>query len=369
MNPHAECPAETTTLTVSLGSRSYEIEIGTGNLSRAGKVLAAFKPVSLAYVLTDTNVQAHGYADKVASSITQTGMRIQTAVIPAGEESKSLQQSGRLWNEMCSCAFPADRQTVLAAVGGGVAGDLGGFLAANYMRGIRFFQIPTTLLAQVDSSVGGKVAVNLPGAKNMIGAFHQPVGVLIDTETLQTLPEKEYLSGLGEVVKYAVSLDAGLYGFLENNTEKIRGRDNAVLRHIIAECCRIKARIVSEDERETAGKRILLNYGHTFAHAFEVMSRYTLPHGLAVAAGLICAAKTARKAGLVDDNFVRQQTALHQALNLPAEIPAGFDRSEMFRLMRLDKKTESGVLRLVLPTRLGECRVVEGIEPAAFPDA
>jgi 3-dehydroquinate synthase len=244
-----------------------------------------------------------------------------------------------------------------------VVGDLGGFVAATYARGIRFFQVPTTLLAQVDSSVGGKVGIDLTAGKNMVGAFYQPLGVLIDTETLQTLPEEQYLSGLGEVVKYGVSLDASLFQYIEEKIEPIKRRDNAVLQKIIAECCRIKAQIVAEDEQETTGLRTLLNYGHTFGHAFETASGYTILHGLAVSMGSICAARLALRLGLVDEAFLQRQLDLHQALNLPVEYPAEFDTQRILELMRRDKKSEFGRLRFVLPTELGQCRVVEGVEP------
>ena len=280
--------------------------------------------------------------------------------VAAGEQSKTIETANTLWNTLLKEG--TDRKSVLVAVGGGVVGDLGGFIAATYARGIRFFQVPTTLLAQVDSSVGGKVGIDLPAAKNMVGAFHQPLGVLIDTATLQTLPEEQYLSGLGEVVKYGVALEASLFQYMESNIQPIKRRDNVVLQKIISECCRIKAGIVAEDEHETTGKRILLNYGHTFAHAFEIASNYTILHGLAVSMGAIYAARLAVRLGLVDEEFLRQQFALHQALDLPVEYPAKFDPREMVERMYHDKKAEFGKLRFVLPTGLGQCRVVDNVE-------
>jgi 3-dehydroquinate synthase len=348
------------TVPVSLGSRSYDIEIGTGNLNRVGAFLSVFKPVSLAVVLTDTNVSRFGYAEQVAASIAESGMEAVILSVAAGEQSKAIETANTLWETLLEDG--ADRKAVVVSVGGGVIGDLGGFVAATYARGIRFFQVPTSLLAQVDSSVGGKVGIDLPKAKNMIGAFHQPLGVLIDTQTLQTLPEDQYLSGLGEIVKYGVSLDAELFRYLETNTEKIKVRDNEVLQKIVADCCRIKAQIVAEDEFETAGRRILLNYGHTFAHAFEIESHYTLLHGLAVSIGSIYAARLAVKLGLVDEAFLHRQMGLYQALGLPVELPGGDGtlKPETARLMQHDKKAEFGKLRFVLPTGLGECRVVDG---------
>jgi 3-dehydroquinate synthase len=197
----------------------------------------------------------------------------------------------------------------------------------------------------------------------MVGAFLQPLGVLIDTQTLQTLPDDQYRSGLGEVIKYGVSLDAKLFQFLENNTEKINIRDLDILKQIVADCCRIKATIVSEDEFETTGRRVLLNYGHTFAHAFEIQSHFTLLHGLAVSIGAICAARLAVRMGLVDENFLKRQLRFHQTLKLPTEIPNNIDWCQTIELMRHDKKSEFGKLRFVLPTDIGSCRLIEDVDP------
>ena len=348
-------------VSVPLGSRSYDITLGGDCLQDAGAVLERFQPVSSAVIITDKNVRRFGFADRIADSIAAASIPVNKLSFDPGEQIKSAAGVYELWESLFD--YGADRKAVLVAVGGGVLGDLGGFAAATYARGIRFFQVPTTLLAQVDSSVGGKVGINLATGKNMVGAFHQPLGVLIDTATLQTLPEEQYLSGLGEVVKYAVSLNANLYKFIETNVGKIKSRDNAVMQKIVADCCRIKADIVAEDERETKGKRILLNYGHTFAHAFESLSGYTMLHGLAVAMGSICAARLAFKMKLVDKQFVQRQLDLHWALDLPIDYPSAFDQQRMIEAMRHDKKTEFGKLRFVLPTGLGQCRVVESIEP------
>ena len=347
-------------VSVAIGTRSYEIEIGNDYLERTGAIISSFQPVSSAVVLTDTNVQHFGYADRVAASIADAGIPAHVLSVAAGERSKTIETANTLWETLL--ADGTDRKAVLVAVGGGVIGDLGGFVAATYARGIRFFQVPTTLLAQVDSSVGGKVGINLATAKNMVGAFHQPLGVLIDTATLQTLPEDQYLSGLGEVLKYGVSLDAPLFEFIELNVQPIKRRDNAVMQKIVAESCRIKAQIVAEDEYETTGRRILLNYGHTFAHAFEVSCGFSLLHGLAVSMGSICVTRLAVRLGLVDDAFLRRQIDLHLALNLPVECPAKLDGERIIEQMRHDKKSEFGKLRFVLPTGLGECRVVEDVE-------
>jgi len=348
-------------VTVPLGSRSYDIVVGNGLLRKLGASFPAFQPVSSAIILTDENVESCGYAEQVAASIAGAGIRSHVLSVGAGEESKTIESAYAVWETLLESGI--DRKAVLVAVGGGVIGDLGGFAAATYSRGIRFFQVPTTLLAQVDSSVGGKTGINLPAAKNMVGVFHQPLGVLIDTDTLQTLPEEQYLSGLGEVVKYGASLDADLFHFIEAHVEPIKRRDSRVLQKIIADCCRIKAQIIAEDEYETAGRRVLLNYGHTFAHAFEVLSNYTLQHGLAVSMGSIYAARLALRLGLVDETFLQRQLVLLRKLDLPQEYPSKFDFHRAVDLMQHDKKSEFGKLRLVLPTGLGQCRVVEDIEP------
>jgi 3-dehydroquinate synthase len=348
-------------ISVSLGSRSYDIEVGSENLEHIGFFLAAFKPISTAVILTDDHVLQHGYARRVAESIAETGIDVHLLSIAAGEQSKTIETASTLWETLLEEGI--DRKSVLISVGGGVIGDLGGFVAATYARGIRFFQIPTTLLAQVDSSVGGKVGIDLPKAKNMVGAFLQPLGVLIDTKTLQTLPDDQYRSGLGEVIKYGVSLDAELFQFIENNTEKINSRNIEILKQIVADCCRIKANIVAEDEFETTGRRVLLNYGHTFAHAFEIQSHFTLLHGLAVSIGAICAARLAVQLRLVDQTFLQRQLRFHQNLKLPTEIPNNIDWRQIIELMRHDKKSEFGKLRFVLPTSIGSCRLIEDIDP------
>jgi 3-dehydroquinate synthase len=346
---------------VSLGSRSYDIVVGNDCVQNAGAMLAAFQPISLAVIATDSNVRRFGYPDRVADSIARAGIPIQRISFDPGESVKSPKGAFKFWESLLE--YGADRKAVIVTVGGGVIGDLGGFAAATYVRGIRFFQVPTTLLAQVDSSVGGKVGINLRNAKNSVGAFHQPLGVLIDTDTLRTLPEKQFRSGLGEVIKYGVSLDADLFRFIEAHVEPIKRRDSAVLQKIIADCCRIKAQIVTEDECETTGRRVLLNYGHSFAHVFEVLSKYKIPHGLAVAMGCMCAARLAFRQGLVDTTFVLRQIGLYGRLGLETEYPSKYGLERMVETIMHDKKSEFGKLRLVLPTGLGQCQVVEGLDP------
>jgi len=254
-----------------------------------------------------------------------------------------------------------DRQSIVLAIGGGVVGDLAGFVAATFTRGLPFFQIPTTLLAQVDSSVGGKVGINLPGAKNMVGAFWQPEGVLIDVDVLATLPDREYRAGLGEVVKYGVILDADFFAYLEQNTATLNAKDPAALRHIVERCCRLKADVVEADERETTGLRAVLNYGHTFAHAFEAAGNYgEMLHGEAVSIGMMCAARLAKRMNRVDEAFVERQFALLEALKLPTATP-DYDGEDLLALMRHDKKVDNGQLRFVLPDRMGHVELVKEV--------
>lgn len=355
-------------LTVPLNERSYAIEIGSGNLARAGTLLTSSGQAELrrAVLLTDENVAKLGYAHTVTESIAAAGIEAALFVIGAGETGKSLETAATLWETLVEEG--ADRKTLFVAVGGGVIGDVGGFVAATYARGIRFFQVPTTLLAQVDSSVGGKVAVNLPNAKNMVGVFHQPIGVLIDTTTLETLDPVQFACGLGEVVKYGVSLDAHFFEYLEAHAAAVLNHDRDVLREIVFRCCRIKADIVAQDERETTGRRALLNFGHTFAHALETASEYGIPHGLAVSIGNVAAARLAESLGRVDATFVRRLIELNRKLGLPiacSELAnlASFDPAMLLELMRHDKKAESGRLHFILPTQIGGCEPVADLDP------
>jgi 3-dehydroquinate synthase len=298
---------------------------------------------------------------QVAESLAERDIETDVISIEPGEPSKSVDMAAGLWDGLLELG--ADRQSVLVAVGGGVVGDLAGFIAATYARGIRFFQVPTTLLAQVDSSVGGKVGINLPTAKNMVGAFLQPLGVLIDTATLSTLPEREYVSGLGEVVKYGVILDAALFEQLEADVAGLKQRKPEVLVPIIARCCRLKADVVEQDEFERSGLRASLNYGHTYGHAFEALCGYgEVLHGEAVAIGMMCAARLAERLGRVDVAFISRQQRLQESLGLPVATPK-LDADKVLDTMSHDKKTAHGRLRFVLPDRLGHVELVGDIRP------
>lgn len=347
------------TVHVDLGPRSYPIAIcaaeGAGFApffrSRAGKATAAV-------VVADPNVWP--VADFAVNQLTTNGFRTWLVTVPPGEETKSLSHVATLYDRLAE--VNADRNTVVVAVGGGVVGDLAGFVAATYNRGLPLFMVPTTLLAMVDSSVGGKVGINHPGGKNLIGAFHQPVGVWIDPGVLGTLPEREYVSGLAEVVKYGVILDAEFFAWLEANVQPVLAREPAAVRHIVARSCRLKADVVEKDEREETGLRAKLNYGHTFAHAFETVAGYgAWLHGEAVAAGMVCAARLAEKLGRISADVTERQVKLLAALGLPTERNPDWPTEDMIAVMRRDKKAVAGTLRFVLPTKLGEVELVAGV--------
>jgi len=340
---------------VALGERSYEIEIGGGILDQLAPFLGERCDSDHAVIITDATVDQL-YADAVGDHLVGDGWEVNVLIVEPGESSKSVDVADDLWNTMLDQG--TDRSSVVIAIGGGVVGDLAGFVAATFARGLTFFQVPTTLLAQVDSSVGGKVGVNLPGAKNMVGAFWQPRGVVIDVDVLGTLPEREYRAGLAEVVKYGVILDAEFFAFLEDNVSAINSKDSKVLAQVVERCCRLKADVVEQDEREVSGRRAVLNYGHTFAHAFEAAGEYeAMLHGEAVAAGMRCAARLATRVGRVESSFVNRQEALLAALELSVD-PPGVEPDELLRLMHRDKKVADGRLRFVLPDRLGHVELV-----------
>ncbi|ASV75217.1 3-dehydroquinate synthase [Thermogutta terrifontis] len=358
----AQQPAMTVTrIDVNLGPRSYPIFVGDQILPKAGELITSSMDVTHAVVITDSNVGPL-YLETCQQALENEGIRVSSVTLPAGETTKSLRYAEELWNAMVD--FRADRKTVVVALGGGVIGDLAGFIAATYARGLRLIQIPTSLLAQVDSSVGGKVGINLEKAKNMVGAFHQPSLVVIDVGTLRSLPPREYISGLAEVVKYGVILDAQFFQFLEENVTGIRNLDAQTLTTIIARCCRLKADVVEADEREETGYRAILNYGHTFAHAFETLTGYTsLLHGEAVAIGMTCAARLAASRNMFSREECERQTNLLKTLGLPTEAPP-LSPNDVLACMQRDKKVQHGRLRLILPKRLGEVALVADVDPS-----
>ncbi len=354
------------TVHVSLQDRSYDILITSGTLGSSGELITRWfrakypnhSGTQQALLVTDENVSSH--AKTVQDSLTQAGWTADCVSLPAGEPTKSLAELSNLYDRMIR--MNAGRHTLVVGVGGGVIGDLSGFLAATYTRGVPFVQVPTTLLADVDSSVGGKVGINHPAAKNMIGAFHQPLGVFIDTEVLKTLPDREYRAGLAEVVKYGVILDEKFFEYLEASIDKINRRDPEALRYIITRSCELKAMVVEGDEFERTGLRAVLNYGHTFGHAFEALSGYgQLLHGEAVSIGMLCASRLAERMGRIDHSVTERQVALLKAFHLPVDLPPtdAITPEAVIDKMRLDKKTVGDHIRFVLPSRMGHVEIVK----------
>ena len=338
------------TLKVSLGERSYPIHIGSGLLADSALLE---RSISAEQVLVVTNeTVAPLYLERLEKGL--QARRTSTLVLPDGEQYKTLDTFSRIVDRLIELRF--HRDACVVALGGGVVGDVAGYAAASYQRGIAYVQVPTTLLAQVDSSVGGKTAVNHPSAKNMIGAFHQPVSVLIDTDTLATLPGRELAAGIAEVVKYGLSLDPELFGWLEANMERLIALETDALARAVYRSCEIKAAVVAEDEREQ-GKRALLNLGHTFGHAIEALGGYgTWLHGEAVAIGTVLAARTSRRLGwLSADDCVRIDALLKRA-GLPVRAD-GINPDDMLEAMSMDKKAGRHGLRLVLLRAIGDAVV------------
>ncbi|QOL50422.1 3-dehydroquinate synthase [Massilia litorea] len=335
-------------LNVDLGERSYPIAIGPGVLDD-GALLARQVGGNKAAIVTNTTV-APLYLDKVAAPLRAAGREVVEIILPDGEEHKNWQSLMLVFDALL--ANKCDRKTTLIALGGGVIGDLTGYAAASYMRGVPFVQIPTTLLSQVDSSVGGKTGINHPLGKNMIGAFYQPRAVLADTATLSTLPARELSAGLAEVIKHGAILDAAFFDWIEANIDRLVARDPGALSHAIARSCEIKAEVVRKDERE-GGLRAVLNFGHTFGHAIEAGLGYgTWLHGEAVGCGMVMAADLSRRLGLVDDATVERVRALVAAAGLPVKAPdLGIER--WIELMEVDKKNEGGAIKFILLKPLG----------------
>jgi 3-dehydroquinate synthase len=336
------------TLTVALAERSYPIHVGTDLLARVGDMLPPTRSAR-AVIITNPTIAAH-HLEALHGGLSRAGLSHDTVIVPDGESHKDWATLYSIHSRLLELG--AERSTLLFALGGGVVGDLAGFAAATYQRGMPLVQLPTTLLAQVDSSVGGKTAVNHPLGKNMIGAFYQPTAVIIDTATLATLPGREFAAGVAEVVKYGAACDAGLFAWLESALERLLARDVDAVAHAIFESCRIKAAIVAADERES-GVRALLNFGHTFGHAIEAGAGYgSWLHGEAVAAGMVLAAElSVRAAGLPRADSERIRALLDRA-SLPTRPPAlGAER--YLELMRRDKKVEDGRLRFVILEALG----------------
>ena len=345
---------------VQLSDRSYPIFIGTQTLDRIAATLAELVTGwSHAILICDEKV-VETYGKAIQESLNGSGKRTAMLVVPSGEKNKSIAVLTQLWDRMLE--EKADRKSVVVAIGGGVVGDLAGFAAASFARGLRFVQVPTTLLAMVDSSVGGKTGINLPLAKNMIGAFWQPHAVWIDTLTLDSLPEREFKSGLAEVIKYGVIMDECFFDYLEKHADAILARKHEQIQHIVRRCCELKAQVVSQDERETTGLRAILNYGHTFGHAIEAKTSYGhFLHGEAISIGMTMAGQLALRLDLWPRDCLERQTSLICKFGLPtcfSEVPS----EQLIEAMQMDKKTEHGKLNFILPTRIGHVRSVSNCD-------
>ena len=349
-------------ISVPLDSRAYPIYIGVPEATDL--CLAVHKHCSGAsrfILIADRNVLP--IAQKIRESLAVNVSNTAIVEIPSGEASKSIEQLGRLWQQMA--LLRVDRQAVIVAVGGGVVGDLAGFMAASWNRGVRLLQVPTTLLSMVDSSVGGKTGINLPEAKNVIGAFWQPSMVWIDLRSLDSLPEREFKSGLAEVVKYGVIMDQDFFGWLEANAKSVLDRDVQALEYLVSRCCELKAQVVSADEHETTGLRAILNYGHTFGHAIEALAQYgTYLHGEAIAIGMTMAGRLAVELHRWTEQELGRQTQLLETFGLPTSLSNRHEPiapESMVQAMMLDKKTSHGQLRLILPSRLGHVETVKEV--------
>ncbi len=351
------------TVHVPLGDRSYDVRIvsngaaGFGPFARqALEATWAGRSSRFALIVTDRNVAHH--ADSVRGALAGLGLATELEVLEPGEGSKSFESARVLFDRLVESK--ADRHACVVAVGGGVVGDIAGFVAATYVRGLPLLMVPTSLLAMVDSSVGGKVGINHPKAKNIIGAFHQPAGVWIDTAYLATLPARELRCGLAEVVKYGIILDANFFDFLESRVESILAQDPESTRHIVARSCELKARVVSRDEREETGVRAVLNFGHTIGHAIEAVAGYGghFEHGEAVAVGMVAESQLAQRVGWVGADATDRLVKLLRRCQLPTTAQ-GLDLDALLDAMGRDKKNKAGKIRFVLPRRIGAVELTD----------
>ena len=341
------------TIKVALGERSYSITLGAGILDTLGSLCRGLGLSGSAAVVSNTTV-APLYYDRVRAALEEAGYPVFLVQLPDGEGFKNSATLDLIYDSLVDASL--DRGSFIVALGGGVIGDMAGFAAASYLRGIPFVQVPTTLLAQVDSSVGGKTGINHPRGKNLIGAFYQPRAVLIDVATLDTLPEREYLSGLGEIVKYGAVLDRDFFDFLEQNAPRLLARDQAALIHAVGRCCAIKAGVVESDERE-GGVRAVLNYGHTLGHAVETLTGYTrYLHGEAVAIGMVQAARFSQSLGFCTGADRERIDALLERFGLPRELPA-FAAGAYAEALSHDKKVRDSGLLFICNFGIGAYRM------------
>ena len=341
------------TVTVNLGQRSYAIELGEGLLSRVGEILKAQGVAGRVGIVSNPRI-AELFGEEVRESLQGAGYETVLVLIPEGEAHKDMASLGLIHDALVERRF--DRSATLIALGGGVIGDVTGFAAATFLRGIGYVQIPTTLLAQVDASVGGKTAVNHRHGKNLIGAFHPPRRVVIDLNTLRTLPQREFAAGMAEVIKHGIIQDAGYFGFLEEEMESLMRLDPAAVESAVAGSCRIKAAVVEQDERED-DRRAILNFGHTIGHALESLTGYErFLHGEAVAIGMIQAATLSASRGLCSAAELGRIEALVQRAGLPWRIPGDIALEDLVAGMALDKKSQAGKIRFVLCEGIGRTR-------------
>lgn len=342
---------------VSLGARSYEIHIGSALLESIGAKCARLKLGRACAVITDKNVGPL-YARRVCDALVDSGFSPSVITVDAGEKAKSLKTVGQCYDELAKQRL--ERKSFIVALGGGVVGDLAGFVAATYLRGIPFVQVPTTLLSQVDSSVGGKTGVNLRSGKNLVGAFYQPKLVLCDLDTLESLPRREYVAGLAEVLKYGIIYDGALFRQLERRIDTVLERDPEMLASIIARSCEIKAEVVGQDETES-GLRAILNFGHTIGHGLEAISAYgKYLHGEAISIGQVLAARLSARLTGLPERDVQRITALFDKAGLPTSVTfRGTERERLLTAMRLDKKVSEGSIRFVLAEQIGRVRYGE----------
>jgi len=347
------------TIRVDLGERSYDVRVGSGLLESVGAAAAGLPSVRQAAVIADSNI-ADDYGRRIVDSLAAAQIDATLLEYPAGEANKNISVFSDLLDAVFAIAPAIDRDLLVVACGGGVTGDVAGYVAASTLRGVRWIQCPTSLLADVDASVGGKTGINHPSGKNLIGAFYQPSGVLIDVETLKTLPPEELESGLGECVKHAVIRDASLLEFIAENTQAILDCQSDVMCDLVARNVAIKAAVVAGDERES-GTRAHLNYGHTVGHAIETIAGYgTISHGAAVSLGMIAANGMAVARGLISPADAARVCGALEALKLPTAF-GGLDFDEVWRVMQHDKKARGGRVRMVLPTEIGSVDIFDDI--------
>lgn len=345
---------------VELPSQSYEIAIAPGGLAHLGHWMQPLKLGQRVLLLSNAAIFKH-YGEQAIAALTEAGFEVTHCLLPAGERYKTLSSIQKVYD--AALAHRLERSSAMVALGGGVIGDMAGFAAATWLRGIAFVQVPTSLLAMVDASIGGKTGVNHPHGKNLIGAFHQPRLVLIDPQLLQTLPAREFRAGMAEVIKYGVIWDADLFGQLEQSKRLDQHRyiSPELMQTILTRSCQAKAHVVSKDEKE-AGLRAILNYGHTVGHAVESLTHYRgVNHGEAVAIGMVAAGQLAVELGRWTVKETQRQLALIQKAGLPTQIPAGLEFDAIATALQSDKKVEAGRVRFILPNRIGEALVTDQV--------